>query len=111
MHKAGIRLYKLGGYVFILFALVHSLNYFSDPARLLTGEEDTRIFHEIQTHVFTLGGFSTTTEDLLTGFNLYLSVFTLGLGVLNVFLIKHLSENVSVLKTAAGINVLITGAL
>ncbi|KAA0225797.1 hypothetical protein EDS67_21315 [candidate division KSB1 bacterium] len=111
MRKPGIRLYKLGSYVFILFALVHSLNYFSDPAKLLTNEEDRKIFHEIQTHVFNLGGFSTTTGDLLTGFNLYLSIFTLGLGMLNVFLIKHLRENVAVLKTAAAINVLITGAL
>lgn len=111
MRKPGIRLYKLGSYAFILFALVHSLNYFSDPAKLLTNEEDKKIFHEIQTHVFNLGGFSTTTGDLLTGFNLYLSIFTLGLGMLNVFLIKHLRENVAVLKTAAAINVLITGAL
>lgn len=111
MRKTGIRLYKLGGYVFILFTLLHSLNYFSDPAELLSNEEDKRVFHQIQTHVFNLGGFSTTTEGLLTGFNLYLSIFTLGLGMLNVFLVKHLGDNVSALKIAAAINVLITGAL
>lgn len=111
MRKTGIRLYKFGSYVFILFTLAHSLNYFSDPAKLLTNEEDKKIFHEIQTHVFNLGGFSTTTEGLLTGFNLYLSIFTLALGMLNVFLVKHLGDNVSALKTAAAINVLITGAL
>ncbi len=111
MRKTGLRLYKVGSYLFILFALVHSFNYFSDPAKLLTSEEDKKIFHQIQTHVFNLGGFSTTTGDLLMGFNLYLSVFTLALGVLNLFLAKHVGDNVSALKAAATINAWITGAL
>lgn len=111
MRNKSLLFYKLGSYCFILFTLIHSLNFFSDPAKLLTNDEDQRVWQLIQTHVFNVGGMSTTTESLLTGFNLYLSAFTLFIGLLNLLLIKIAANNAAALKSAAVLNLVMLGAL
>jgi len=111
MRNKGVLFYKLGSYSLILFALIHSLSFFSDPAKLLTNEEDKRVWQFIQTHVFNIGGMSTTTESLLTGFNLYLSSFTLFTGLLNLLLIKAYANNFPSLKLATVLNLVMVGVL
>jgi hypothetical protein len=111
MRNKGVLFYQLGSYSLILFALIHSLSFFSDPAKLLTNDEDKRVWQLIQTHVFNIGGMSTTTESLLTGFNLYLSSFTLFTGLLNLLLIKVSANNASSLKPAALLNLVMIGVL
>lgn len=111
MRNKTLLFYKLGSYGLILFALLHSLSFFSDPAKLLTNDEDKRVWQLIQTHVFNLGGMSTTTESLLTGFNLYLTAFTLFTGLLNLLLIKVFINNAVFLKPAAVLNLVMLGAL
>ncbi len=110
MRNKGVLFYKLGSYAWILFALFHSLSFFSDPAQLLTNDEDKRVWQLLQTHVFHIEGMAINVSAFLRGFNFYLSLFTLGLGVQNVLLVKALASNQSTLKKMAAAN-FILGAL
>lgn len=111
MRDKGVLFYKLGSYGLILFALVHTLSFFTDPAELMTNEEDKRVWQIIQTHVFSIGGFSTTTEALFRGFNLYLEILTLFAGLLNVLAARHHAGNPAFLKSMAGVNLVMVGLL
>jgi hypothetical protein len=111
MRNKGVLFYKLGSYFLILFALVHTLSFFSDPAELLTNEEDKGVLHLIQTHVFNFGSFSTTTKALLTGFSLYLEIFALFAGVLNFLIVRQHGGNPSFLKIMAGVNLVMLGLI
>lgn len=111
MRDKGVLFYKLGSYGLILFALVHTLSFFTDPAELMTNEEDKRVWQIIQTHVFSIGGFSTTTEALFRGFNLYLEILTLFAGLLNVLAAKHHAGNPAFLKSMASVNLIMGGLL
>lgn len=111
MHHRGVLFFKLGSYGLVLFALIHALSFFSDPAQLLTNDEDKRVWQLIQTHVFNIGGMSTTTKSLLTGFNLYLSIFTLNTGMLNILIVKYNAGNASFLKMMAATNLVMLGLL
>lgn len=104
MRNKGVLFYKIGSYGFIAFALIHALSFFGDPAQALTNEEDRRVWQILTTHVFSVEGFSTTTFRLLAGYNFYLSVFTLGMGLLNVFVLKALVAEAASLKKLAAVN-------
>jgi hypothetical protein len=71
--------YKLGSYVLILFALVHTLSFFNDPAELLNDAESKKVWQLIDTHTFEIQGWSFTVRSILTGFSLYLETLALGL--------------------------------
>jgi len=103
--------YKIGSYGWIAFALVHCLSFFSDPAQLLTDAEDRRVWALLQTHVFHLEGMALNVAALLKGFNFYLSIFTLGMGTLNVLLLKPLAANEALLKKLAASNFLTASLL
>jgi len=109
MRNNGVLFYKLGSYGLILFTLVHSLSFFSDPAELLTNAEDARVWQLIQTHVFQIGGLSFTTKKLFTGFNLYLTIFTLFAGVLNILVFRNHFSNTAFLKLMATANLVMIG--
>jgi hypothetical protein len=111
MRNKSVLFYKLGSYTLIAFALVHTLSFFVNPAELLTHEEDKRVWQLLQTHVFNIGGQSTTVKSLMRGFNLYLEILTLGAGVLNLFIVKYLAGNASALRIMAAINSILTGSL
>lgn len=111
MRNKGALFYKLGSYAWILFALFHSLSFFNDPAQLLTSDEDKRVWQLFQTHVFHMQGMAINIADLLRGFNFYLSIFTLGMGTLNVLIIKNLSDNRAALKNFATVNLIIVALL
>jgi hypothetical protein len=111
MRNKGPLFYKLGSYGFILFALLHALSFFTDPAQAFTNEEDRRVWGLLVSHVFTVEGFSTTVFKLLAGYNFYLSIFTLGLGFLNVIALKALAHNGAALGRMAAINLLTTALL
>jgi len=103
--------YKLGSYVLILFAAVHTAAFFTDPAKLLTDEESKKVWQLIDKHQFNLEGVSFTIRSLMLGFNWYLEIFTLGLGVLNLLIARQLAEQVSPLRLMAVANVVIVGSL
>ncbi len=111
MRNKGVLFYKLGSYGFIAFALIHALSFFGDPAQALANEDDRRVWQLIVSHVFTVEGFSTTAFKLLAGYNFYLSVFTLGLGLLNVVALKALATELAALKKLAAINLFTTALL
>lgn len=96
--------YKLGSYVLILFALVHTLSFFNDPAELLADAESKRVWQLIDTHTFEVQGWAFTVRSILTGFSLYLEAFALGLGVLNLFIVKYHAGNPSSLRAMATVN-------
>jgi hypothetical protein len=104
MRNKTTRFYKLGSYVLILFALVHTLSFFNDPAELLTDEESKKVWQLIDTHTFEIQGWSFTVRGILTGFSLYLETFALGLGVLNLFVAKYQAGNASSLRALAAVN-------
>ena len=104
MRNKSTLFYKLGSYVLILFAVVHTAALFSDPAKLLTDEESKKVWQLIHTHQFHIEGMTFTIRSILLGFNLYLEIFTLGLGVLNLALAKHQGDNQALLKTMAAVN-------
>lgn len=108
MRNQGPLFYKLGSYGFIAFALIHALSFFGDPAQAFTNEEDRRVWGLLVSHVFTVEGFSTTAFKLLAGYNFYLSIFTLGLGFLNVIALKALAHDAAALKKMAAINLITT---
>lgn len=103
--------YKLGSYVLILFAVIHTSALFGDPAKLLTDEESKKIWQLIHSHQFHIEGMSFTVRSLLMGFSLYLEIFSLGLGVLNLVAAKYQADNKAFLKTMAIVNLLILGLL
>ncbi len=111
MRNKSILFYKLGSYVFILFAVAHTAAFFSVPAKLLTDEESKKVWHLIDTHQFNLEGMSFTIRSMLWGFNWYLEIFTLGLGVLNLLIARQLAEQVSSLRLMAVANVVTVGLL
>ncbi|MGH7598197.1 MAG: LIC_13387 family protein [bacterium] len=103
--------YKLGSYVLLLFGAVHTVAFFTDPAKLLTDEESKKVWQLIDTHQFNIEGMVFTIRSLMLGFNWYLEVFTLGLGVLNLLIARQLAEQVSSLRLMAVANVVIVGLL
>ncbi len=103
--------YKLGSYVLIFFGVVHTAAFFTDPAKLLTDEESKKVWQLINTHQFNLEGMSFTIRSLMLGFNWYLEIFTLGLGVLNLLIARQLAEQVSSLRLMAVANIVIVGSL
>lgn len=103
--------YKLGSYVLILFGVVHTAAFFTDPAKLLTDEESQKVWQLINKHQFNLDGMSFTIRSLMLGFNWYLEIFTLGLGVLNLLIARQLAEQVSPLRLMTVANVVIVGSL
>jgi len=109
MRNKSVLFYKLGSYGLILFALVHTLSFFTDPTELMTNEEDKRVWQLIQTHAFNIGGLSTTTKALFRGFNLYLEILTLFAGLLNVLTVRHYAGNPAFLKIMAGVNLVMVG--
>jgi hypothetical protein len=111
MRNKSLLFYKLGGYVLILFAAVHTAAFFSDPAKLLTDEESKKVWHLIDTHQFQIEDMSFTIRSLLLGFNWYLEVFTLGLGVLNLFIARQHANHASSLRLMAAVNVVMIGLL
>ena len=104
MRNQSTLFYKLGSYVLILFALVHTLSFFNDPAKLLTDAESQKVWQLIRTHNFDIQGWSFTVRSILTGFSLYLETFALGLGVLNLFIVKYHTGNASSLRALAAVN-------
>jgi hypothetical protein len=96
--------YKLGSYVLILFALVHTLSFFNDPAELLADAESKKVWQLIDTHTFEIQGWAFTVRSILTGFSLYLEAFALGLGVLNLFIVKYQAGNAPSLRAMAAVN-------
>lgn len=111
MHNKSKWFYKLGSYALILFAAVHTIAFFTDPAKLLTDEESKRVWQLIDTHQFNLEGMSFTIRSMLLGFNWYLEIFTLGLGVMNLLIVKQLAGQVASLRLMAVANVVIVGSL
>lgn len=103
--------YNLGSYALILFAAVHTIAFFTDPAKLLTDEESKRVWQLIDTHQFNIEGMAFTIRSMLWGFNWYLEVFTLGLGVLNLLIARQFAEQVASLRLMAVANVVIVGLL
>lgn len=103
--------YKLGSYVLILFALIHASSFFSDPVKLLTDEESKKVWQLIDMHTFNIEGWSFTVRHLLTGFSLYLEIFALGLGVLNLFIVKYQASHASSLRPLAVVNLGIIGVV
>jgi len=57
------------------------------------------------------GSFSTTMKATLTGFNLYLSIFSLCTGVQNILTVRHHADNPSFLKIMAGGNLVMVGLI
>jgi hypothetical protein len=104
MRNKSTLFYKLGSYVLILFALVHTLSFFNDPAELLTDAESRKAWQLIEAHTFEIQGWSFTVRSILTGFSLYLEAFALGLGVLNLFIVKYHAGNTSSLRALAAVN-------
>ncbi len=104
MRNKSALFYKLGSYVLILFALIHTLSFFNDPAKLLTDAESKKVWQLIDTHTFEIQGWSFTVRNILTGFSLYLETFALGLGVLNLFVAKYQTGNASSLRALAAVN-------
>jgi len=104
MRNKNTLFYKLGSYVLIFFALVHTLSFFNDPAELLTDAESKKVWQLIDTHAFEIQGWSFTVRSILTGFSLYLEAFALGLGVLNLFIVKYHAGNASSLRALAAVN-------
>lgn len=111
MHNKSKWFYKLGSYALILFAAVHTIAFFTDPAKLLTDEESKRVWQLIDTHQFNLEGMSFTIRSMLLGFNWYLEIFTFGLGVMNLLIVKQLAGQVASLRLMAVANVVIVGLL
>jgi len=111
MRNKSTLFYKLGSYVLILFALVHTLSFFNDPAELLTDEESKKVWQLIDTHTFEIQGWAFTVRGMLTGFSLYLEAFALGLGVLNLFIVKYHAGNASSLRAMAAVNLGIIGVV
>lgn len=103
--------HKLGSCVLILFAAVHTAAFFVDPAARLTDEESKRIWHLMQTHQFQIEGTSFNVRSLMLGFNWYLEIFTLGLGILNLLLIKPLAEQAASFRLVSAANAIMTGLL
>jgi hypothetical protein len=104
MRNKSALFYKLGSYVLILFALVHTLSFFNDPAEFLTAAESKKVWQLIDAHKFEIQGWAFTVRGMLTGFSLYLETFALGLGVLNLFVVKYQTANASSLRVLAAVN-------
>jgi hypothetical protein len=109
MRNKSTLFYKLGSYVLILFALVHTLSFFNDPAELLADAESKKVWQLIDTHTFEIQGWAFTVRSILTGFSLYLEAFALGLGVLNLFIAKYHAGDLSSLRALAAVNLGIIG--
>ena len=103
--------YKLASYVLILFGVVHTAAFFSNPAELLTDERSKEVWQLIDTHRFNVEGMSFTIHSLLMGFNWYLEIFVLGLGVLNLVIVKHLAGNAAPFRLMAIVNAGMIGLL
>lgn len=109
MRNKSALFYKLGSYVLILFALIHTLSFFNDPVELLTDAESKKVWQLIDTHTFEVQGWAFTVRSILTGFSLYLETFALGLGVLNLFIVKYHAGNSASLRAMAAVNLGIIG--
>ncbi len=78
---------------------------------MLTSDEDKRVWQLLQTHAFHIQGMAINISEFCAASIFYLSIFTLGLGALNVLLVKNLPDNRSALNKLAAVNLIIATVL
>jgi hypothetical protein len=104
--KWGRRLFTTGAVVLVILGLIHSLSLIRElvPAN----DTERQLFHLMDTYRFNLMGSMRTMTELFRGFSVCFTVASIGLGVLDLSLLREPS---ALLKRVALIHVLWLGAL
>lgn len=107
--QRGVRLYLAGACVVILFGVVHMLAIVNAPAP--ANNTERQLFDLMHSYHRDLLGSNRSTADLVQGFNVSLTLFSLALGGLNVLLVRNLREQPTLLKKLALGNVVWLAAM
>lgn len=93
MDRHARRWFRVGAWILLITAGLHTLGHVSGPLPPKNDTEATlqRLMREYQ---FQLGGVQRTTEDFLNGFSLTFSVFLLFVGLLDLLIARHLESSV-----------------
>jgi hypothetical protein len=111
MSGKNLLFYKIGSWTLIAFALLHSTSFFSDPSALFPDEEGKTLFNLMQNYQFHIMGLTRTVESFLTGHSVYLTIFTLFLGIQNLLMVKYYAASPQILKSMSLLNFLFYGSL
>jgi hypothetical protein len=98
-----------GSCVLVLLGLVHSMAVFQTP--VAANDTERQLLALMNDYRRDMMGSMRSTADILRGFNIALSVFSIGIGALNFALGRLLAGNPRVLLVAAGINVVWLAAM
>jgi hypothetical protein len=99
--KWGRRLFTTGAVVLLLLGLAHSLSLFEKPVP--ANETERQLFDLMSNYKFNLMGSMRSANDFERGFSIAFMVGMLGLGVLDLVLVRERAE---LLKRVALINTL-----
>jgi hypothetical protein len=89
MERHTQRWFRVGAWILLITAALHTLGHVSGPAPARNDTEATllRLMHE---HRFELAGVQRSAQNFLDGFSLTFSVFLLFVGLLDLLLARHL---------------------
>jgi len=106
------RLFASGSWVLIALGLVHLLGHYGLVTS--TGENDSerQLLELMRGYRQDMGaGFVRSTMDLLTGFSLAFSILPVGIGLLDLVVLRHAAGAAGLLRAAAIVNAGIFGGM
>lgn len=110
MEKKSVLFYRIASATLILFACVHLIGHFSDPADTLDAEGLT-LWRSMESYHIAILGVERSFIDFLTGYSWYLFVFTLFLGFQNLVIVNRNQTRPDFVRTMTILNLGMIGIL
>jgi hypothetical protein len=104
--KWGRRFFTAGGVMLLLLGLVHSFSLIQDPAA--ANDTERQLLDLMTNYKFNLMGTARSTAELLRGFSISFMLTMLGLGALDLTLVR---ERPALLKRVALMNAIVLAAM
>lgn len=96
------KLFTAGCVVLVLLGLVHLLGHYGLVTSQGDNEAERQLLQQMRSNPQDMGlGFRRTMFDILSGFSLYLSLSSLGLGLVGFVVRRHLSAAPGLLRQAS----------
>lgn len=94
--------YKIGCYVLIITGLLHLTTHFQEYVP--QNDTEKQLVELMETYQFDFAGATVTMGKIQEGFGLWFTLSLVWLGVISLFLVKHLGENRALIRKIAGMN-------
>ncbi len=101
--------FRIAGYLLLIFAAIHTIGHFSDPASRLQDDESKRVWHLVLTHDFNVDGSILNLGRIQSGFDWFLIILLVS-SATQILLIARTREP-QLIRTFAILYLIIIGAL